>query len=99
MFVKLNEYIISELRNIRYHAGVSPEASIFDQKILKSNWSHHHFANVANLGTFGINNMIITRIGSYGRYSSIVTNLDIKPDSPLEDEYCLYKKMEAAVYV
>ncbi len=37
MFVKLNEYIISELRKIGYHAGISPEASTFDQKILKSN--------------------------------------------------------------
>ncbi|MCS4454705.1 epoxyqueuosine reductase [Clostridium botulinum] len=92
MFVKLNEYIISELRKIGYHAGISPEASTFDQKILKSNWSHRHFAKVAGLGTFGINNMLITKIGCCGRYSTIVTNLDVKPDSPLEDEFCLYKK-------
>lgn len=92
MFVKLNEYIVSELQKLGYNAGVSPEASTFDQKILKSNWSHRHFAKVAGLGTFGINNMLITKVGCCGRYSTIVTNLDIKPDSPLEDELCLYKK-------
>ena len=92
MFVKLNEYIILELRKMGYHADVSPEASTFDQKILKSNWSHRHFAKAAGLGTFGINNMLITKIGCCGRYSTIVTNLDVSPDSPLEDELCLYKK-------
>ena len=92
MFVKLNEYIISELRKLGYHADVSPEAFTFDQKILKSNWSHRHFAKIAGLGTFGINNMLITKFGCCGRYSTIVTNLDVTPDSPLEDEFCLYKK-------
>lgn len=36
--------------------------------------------------------MLITKIGCCRRYSTIVTNLDVKPDSPLEDEFCLYKK-------
>ena len=92
MFVKLNEYIVLELRKMRYHADVSPEASTFDQKTLKSNWSHRHFAKAAGLGTFGINNMLITKMGCCGRYSTIVTNLDVSPDAPLEDEFCLYKK-------
>lgn len=92
MFIKLNEYIISELQKMGYGAGVSPEASTFDQKILKSNWSHRHFAKIAGLGTFGINNMLITKLGCCGRYSTIVTNLDIAPDSLLKDEFCLYKK-------
>ena len=92
MFVKLNEHIILELRELGYHADISPEASTFDQRTLKSNWSHRHFAKIAGLGTFGINNMLITKIGCCGRYSTIVTNLDAKPDSPLQDEFCLYKK-------
>lgn len=36
--------------------------------------------------------MLITKIGCCGRYSSILSNLDVKPDSPLKDEFCLYKK-------
>ncbi|GEP67241.1 epoxyqueuosine reductase [Clostridium beijerinckii] len=92
MFVKLNEYMISELRKLGYHADISPEASTFDQKILKSNWSHRHFAKAAGLGTFGINNMLITSVGCCGRYNTIVTNLDVKADSTLKEELCLYKK-------
>jgi len=92
MFVKLNEYMILELRKLGYHADISPEASTFDQKILKSNWSHRHFAKAAGLGTFGINNMLITRVGCCGRYNTIVTNLDVKADSPLKEELCLHKK-------
>jgi epoxyqueuosine reductase QueG len=62
MFIKLNYYIVSELRKLGYYADVSPESSTFDQKILKSNWSHRHFAKAAGLGTFGINNMLITKV-------------------------------------
>ena len=92
LFVQLNQYLISELQKIGYHAGISPEALTFDQKSLKSNWSQRHFAKAAGLGTFGINNMLITRMGCCGRYSSIVTNLKVDPDVSLEEEYCLYKK-------
>lgn len=92
MFGKLNEYVIGELQKIGYQADVSPEASTFDQKTLISNWSHRHFAVVAGMGTFGINNMLITKSGCCGRYGTIVTNLNIEPDSPLKEEYCLYKK-------
>ncbi len=51
-----------------------------------------HFAYLAGLGTFGINNMLITRSGGCGRYTTVVTDLDITPGQPLETEYCLYKK-------
>ncbi|GEQ22888.1 MAG: hypothetical protein PWP67_1627 [Clostridium butyricum] len=92
MFIKLNEYLISELRDFGYHADVSKEASTFDQNLLKSNWSHRHFAKAAGLGTFGINNMLITKSGCCGRFNTIVTNLDVDADLPLEDELCLFKK-------
>lgn len=92
MFVKLNEYMICELKKMGYNADVSPEASTFDQNILKSNWSHRHFAKIAGLGTFGINNMLISKNGCCGRYNTIVTNLDVNADSPLKDELCLFKK-------
>jgi epoxyqueuosine reductase QueG len=92
MFGKLNEYLIAELKKLGYEADVSPEATTFDQKALKSNWSHRHFARAAGIGTFGINNMLITKIGGCGRYSTIVTNLHVQPDAPLEEEYCLYRK-------
>ena len=92
MFRNMNEYLISELSRMGYHAAISPEAATFDQNKLISNWSHRHFAKAAGLGTFGINNMLITKAGCCGRYSTIVTNLDVEPDQPLAEEYCIYKK-------
>ncbi len=92
MFRRMNEYMISRLSEMGYEAAVPPEASTFDREKLISNWSQRHFARAAGLGTFGINNMLITRSGCCGRYGTIVTNLDVEPDQPLEEELCIYKK-------
>ena len=93
MFGKLNEYLISEIGKLGFRAAVSPKAATFDQKKLVSDWSFRHFAYAAGLGTFGMNNMLITKRGCCGRYNTIVTDLDVRPDRPVTDtEYCLYKK-------
>lgn len=92
MFKKLNAYIIEELEKQGYKAGISPKTATFSKTELKSNWSYRHFAYLAGLGTFGLNNMLITKHGCCGRYNNIVTNLDVEPDAPLTEELCLYKK-------
>ena len=92
MFLKLNEFLITKIEEMGYQAAVSPETLDFDRQKLISNWSHRHIARAAGLGTFGINNMLITKSGCCGRFHSIITTLDVETDSPLEEEYCLYKK-------
>jgi epoxyqueuosine reductase QueG len=92
MFRSLNEYLIGELRDKGYDAAVTAEAYTFDREKLISNWSQRHFARAAGLGTFGINNMLITKKGCCGRYGTVVSNLDVQPDAPVEQEYCIYKK-------
>ncbi len=92
MFGPLNTHLIDFLEGMGYKAAVSKEASKFPRETLISNWSHRHFAYAAGLGTFGLNNMLITKSGCCGRYFTIVTNLDVIPDSPLSEELCLYKK-------
>ena len=72
MFPKLNDYIIEKIEDMGYKAAVCKVAGDFDNAILKSKWSHRHMARVAGLGTFGINNMLITEEGCCGRYFSIV---------------------------
>ncbi len=47
---------------------------------------------MAGLGTFGLNNMLITAAGCCGRLSTVVTNLRVTADTPLLTENCLYKK-------
>lgn len=91
MLGELNAHLIERLKEMGYKAGISPEATTFDREQLISNWSHRHIARLAGLGTFGINNMLITKKGCCGRYSTVVTNLDVVPDTMLDREYCLYK--------
>lgn len=91
MFGNLNQYLIEEVTKMGYEAGISKESTTFDRERLISNWSQRHIARIAGLGTFGMNNMLITPKGCCGRYSTVVTNLDVVPDKPLEEEYCLYK--------
>lgn len=92
LLANLNGHLITALEEMGYRAAVSPDASIFDRKKLISHWSHRHFARAAGLGTFGINNMLITKHGCCGRYSTIITNLDVEPDKPLEKENCFFKQ-------
>lgn len=92
MFGVLNQHLIGFLEGLGFKGAVSKEASTFNQEKLISNWSQRHFGYAAGLGTFGINNMLITKSGCCGRYSTVVTNLPLEPDQPIDEELCLYKK-------
>ncbi len=91
MLGELNGYLIKELEKMGYKAAVTKEATTFDRDKLMSNWSQRHIARIAGLGTFGINNMLISKNGCCGRYGTVVTNLDMMPDAIAQEEYCLYK--------
>ncbi len=61
-----------------------------------SSWSHRHVAYFAGLGTFGLNNMLITEKGCCGRLGSLVTTAPIdmhsSPEYGLQNhEKCLNK--------
>ena len=92
MLAAVNEHLVKELRKKGYDAAVHPAAASFDRENLISSWSHRHMAYLAGLGTFGLNNMLITEKGCCGRYSTIVTNLDVAADAPMEEEMCGYKR-------
>lgn len=90
MMLNLNEYLVMKLKEMGYNAEFSRQASDINEEIM-SNWSHRHIGWISGLGTFGINNMLITEKGSCGRMNSLVTNLDIVPDQQIKEEYCLNK--------
>lgn len=92
LFVRLNEYLTDKFWQRGVRALVSPEATAFNREILRSRWSQRHIAYLAGLGTFGLNNMLITKSGCCGRLSSLVTDLDVEPDQPLAVENCIYKR-------
>lgn len=92
MFLEINNYLIRLIEQWDYRA-VSPQpVGMIDSQHIYSNWSQRHIAYAAGLGTFGINNMLITEAGTCGRFYSMITDLPIKPDYPLKTERCLYKQ-------
>lgn len=91
LFAELNQELVRLIREQGGNAAIPAAALEFDQQELVSNWSHRHMAYAAGLGTFGINNMLITRKGCCGRFNSIVTNLELDFDEPMKEELCSYK--------
>ena len=68
LFGELNGALIDFIHAKAGHAGITPKATTFDQQKLISDWSHRHIAYAAGLGTFGVNNMLLTRHGCYDRF-------------------------------
>ena len=54
---------------------------------LSSTWSERHVAYAAGLGSFGLHGSLITPIGSYVRFGSLVVNLPTGPAAPRMDDY------------
>lgn len=92
MFAPLNDFLTRTLEEAGYHGAVSPEASSFDRNRLMSRWSHRHIAYLAGLGTFGLNNMLITKNGCCGRFHTLITDLNTTPDEPMREEQCIFKR-------
>lgn len=92
MMGRLNEHLIETIHKLGYEAKTAPEAAVFYRDEVISHWSFRHIAYAAGLGTFGLNNMLITDKGCSGRYNCLVTNLDLEADSPKKEEACLYIK-------
>jgi epoxyqueuosine reductase QueG len=87
----LNSHIKKYLENNGYQCSLIPATHNFDEETLMSRWSHRHVANIAGLGTFGINNMLITESGCCGRVGSVVSSIHLKPSEKIKKENCLYK--------
>lgn len=92
MMAHLNSQLKERIEAMGYRAAASEVAGKYSQDVLKSRWSQRHVANIAGLGTFGINNMLITERGCCGRFQSVVTSLPVEPDQAAKEERCLYKK-------
>jgi epoxyqueuosine reductase QueG len=75
-----------------FSIALTPATHNFDEKRLVSDWSHRHVAYAAGLGTFGLNNMLITQEGCCGRLGSFATTAELEPDSRPSTEACLHKR-------
>ena len=92
MFVELNQSLEELFASWGYRA-VSPDpVGMIDEEHIYSNWSQRHIAYAAGLGTFGMNNMLITEAGTCGRFYSLITDYPADTDGPVRKERCLYKR-------
>ena len=91
MAADLNTHLIEWVKDQGYE-GALPQAAMLGEPYLRSRWSQRHVAKIAGLGTFGVNNMLITEKGCCGRAYSIVTSMPLPVDKAMEEEACLYKR-------
>ena len=91
MMEALDEMLVSRLRDAGYHGAVPHDIGL-DPKTIMSPWSQRHIAYAAGLGTFGLNNLLITEQGCCGRFHSVVTDAPFPEDPVLTEERCLFRR-------
>lgn len=53
-------------------------------------FSHRHAAVLAGLGSFGVNNVVLTKeYGPRVRFASLVTDAPLPPDEPIKEDLCI----------
>jgi epoxyqueuosine reductase QueG len=91
MISSINDHVKIKLNEHGYDANYAPPTAILDPEVLLSEWSHRHVAVIAGLGTFGLNNILITDRGSCGRIGTLVTDVEVSATPSPEKENCYYK--------
>lgn len=91
LIAELNQHLKDKLSKKGYKASLIAATNNFDKERLLSDWSHRHAAYIAGLGTFGVNNMLITENGCAGRVGTLITDLKIEASKRTEKERCLNK--------
>jgi ferredoxin len=95
---KLRVYMASTLTGMGYEAVAPvnfPEWTRLDsmERVYTSTWSERHTAYACGLGTFGLDDALITPLGKAMRLGSIVVKAQLEPDArPYDDihAYCLH---------
>lgn len=88
-------YRIATMLNEQGHPSVSvPRDGYGGLSVLKERpmafFSHRHAAYYAGLGTFGVNNMLLTpRYGPRVRFTSIFTSAELPADPVMKEEVCI----------
>lgn len=70
--------------------GIGPEADIGDYARLKGDFSHKHSAVICGVGTFGINNLMLTeKAGPRVRLASVITTATLNYSQSLTESNCI----------
>ncbi len=88
-------YQLSEMLNRMGHpSAYVPRDGYGEVELLMDNpcafFSHRHAAYLAGLGTFGVNNMLLTpEYGPRQRFVSVLTAAEVPPDRPMDKQQCV----------
>lgn len=88
-------YLLSTMLNEREYPSIwIPRDGYGSLEVLKRNpvafFSHRHSALLAGLGTFGVNNMLLTKeYGPRVRFVSVLTSAELPPDPIIEEDLCI----------
>ena len=96
---RLAKALEEHLKELGYEAVApmsSPEFAWGDsEKFVKmSNWSERHTAHISGLGTFGLCDGLISKVGKAGRYGSVIVRAKLTPterEYTQYNEYCMAK--------
>jgi epoxyqueuosine reductase QueG len=82
------------LNEMEYPSIFTPRDGYGSMKVLQESplafFSHRHAAFLAGLGTFGVNNMLLTpKYGPRVRFNSILTTAELPPDPIMEKDLCI----------
>lgn len=88
---EINSSIAEKLKLNNINTVWQLPAINYDSEKLMSYWSQRHIAYIAGIGTFGMNNMLITDKGCSGRYGSFIIDYKIEPNKKNRKEMCLNK--------
>lgn len=88
----LNQSLGDFLTARGFESASVPATHTYDPQTLKAGWSHRSAAFTAGLGRFGLNRMLITRLGCAGRYGTVFTSAHLPAGRRSEEELCLYYK-------
>jgi len=89
-----NAYRVAGLLNASGHRAVPVTRDGYGSvRVLLENpvafFSHRHAAYHAGLGTFGVNNLLLTRAyGPRARFASVFTSAELPPDDVLGEDLC-----------
>jgi epoxyqueuosine reductase QueG len=88
----VRDHVVETLQKAGYEAVAPSRSGKFEMLNTSSNWSERHSAYIAGMGTFCLSYSLITEKGCAGRYGTIVTDLELEPNTRtlgLRDN-CLY---------
>lgn len=92
LLTKIGKTLLQQLKIHSVNGIMEPPTENFDGISLTGHWAHKASAVIAGIGTFGLNHLVITRLGTAGRLGSIIIDTELTPTPRPDRSYCLYYK-------